>query len=137
MAMQDCHDVRAARLRRGFTLVELLVVIAIIAILIGLLLPAVQAVRERGRVLQCKNNLRQIALSCIAHEHAQGFFPNVGINYTYTGDPDKGFGGSQGGKLALQYSALYREIKLASIGGRRRQQGSIERPTSGHRCAVL
>ena len=128
--------------KQGFTLVELLVVIAIIGVLVALLLPAVQAARESARRLQCKNQLRQLALSFHMHHDSQQYLPSGGWTWRWLGMPDLGFGKEQpGGWL---YSTLpYMELgNLHQLGAGATsvaaiKQASIDRtqaPFDGMTC---
>ncbi len=100
----------------GFTLVELLVVITIIGVLMGLLLPAVQQVREAGRRTQCKNNLKQLGAGMIQHVAKKEHFPTGGWGYLWCGDPDQGSGEKQPGGWVYNVLPYIEQQSLHDLG---------------------
>lgn len=101
---------------KAFTLVELLVVIAIIGVLVALLLPAIQAAREAARRTQCKNQLRQLALSFQMHHDTHKFFPSGGWGWLWLGFPEQGYGKNQSGSWLYSTLPYMEQANLHGLG---------------------
>jgi prepilin-type processing-associated H-X9-DG protein len=92
------------------------VVIAIIGILVALLLPAIQAAREAARRTQCKNQLRQLAISFQLHHDTSKFFPTGGWGVLWLGFPEQGYGKSQSGSWLYSLLPFMEENALHDLG---------------------
>ncbi|MDO4574670.1 MAG: DUF1559 domain-containing protein [Planctomycetia bacterium] len=123
-----CPASRLQRRQPAFTLVELLVVIAIIGMLMGLLLPAVQQVREAARKMKCGNNIRQMTLASQLHNVQQNHYPTGGWGYNWIGNPQYGFGMSQPGGFfynILPFMELQNFYDYSGLGGTESQGAYI------------
>ncbi len=103
--------------RGAFTLLELLVVIGIIGILIAMLLPAVQAVRESARNVQCGNHVRQLSLAMIEHHSAHRHLPSGGWSKQWSGIPGRGGGRQQPGGWIYSILPMIEQPALHQLGG--------------------
>ena len=122
---------------RGFTLIELLVVIAIVAILIALLLPAVQNAREAARRTQCINNLKQIGIALHGYHETNQSFPHGWIGVT-ANQPDinglNGWGWASKLLHRMEQPALYHEINFKLSVSNVANSTFIRRPLPAFRC---
>jgi prepilin-type N-terminal cleavage/methylation domain-containing protein len=120
--------------RSGFTLVELLVVCAVIGILLGMMLPAVQAAREAARRTQCINHLKQQGLACHNLHDAHKHLPHGGWGWAWVGDADRGYGLKQPGGQFYQILPYMEQQALYQIGAGETQ--SQKRRTHAVRAGI-
>jgi prepilin-type N-terminal cleavage/methylation domain-containing protein/prepilin-type processing-associated H-X9-DG protein len=116
LSTQEIVMVVTSSMRRGFTLIELLVVIAIIAVLIAMLVPAVQQVRESANRTTCSNNLTQMGIAIhLDHENFKRF-PSGGWGWTWIGVPSRGTGPEQPGGWLYNLLPYIERADLRQLG---------------------
>jgi prepilin-type N-terminal cleavage/methylation domain-containing protein/prepilin-type processing-associated H-X9-DG protein len=130
--LPGCGPQERQRGRFGFTLVELLVVIAIIGVLVAILLPAVQAAREAGRRMQCRNNLKQLALAANNHLDVHKFFPTGGWGWGWAGDPNYGYDLNQPAGWMYNILPFIEEQAVHDLG-----KGLADNSSAGGRQAAI
>jgi len=108
--------------RTGFTLIELMVVISIMALLLTLMLPAIQSSREAARRIQCASNLKQIGTAFQLHHDAHGFYPTGGWGSYWIGDPDRGYDRNQPGGWVFNILPFVGEESLHALGAQQSPQ---------------
>ena len=107
-----------SRVDSGFTLIELLVSMSIISVLIAMLLPAVQSVRESARRMQCGDHLKQLSLAMIQHESTHRHLPSGGWSKEWSGVPGLGSGPTQPGGWIYQILPLIEQPAVYGLGGK-------------------
>ncbi|MCE9552298.1 MAG: DUF1559 domain-containing protein [Planctomycetes bacterium] len=129
--MPDIRVRQAAIPRSGMSLVEVLVVVGVVAILMALMLVAIQSVRESARRAQCASNLRQIALGCITHEQYRGHYPTGGWGHAWVGIPDRGSDNKQPGGWIYNVLPFIEQSHIYEMGrgltGAERASASTQR----------
>jgi prepilin-type N-terminal cleavage/methylation domain-containing protein len=122
--------------RDGFTLIELLVVIAIIGVLIGLLMPAVQKVREAASRARCQNNLKQIGLALHAyHDRMNKFPPGYSCSTAWpNNDSGPGWGWAAYILPDIEQTALYRQLDFAQSCAGPTMAGAVAMPVRLYQC---